>query len=60
MVCELMEKAKTKTGLRVFATSLDQVYETGRKVSQEFKEATQIVFDDYLLLNIKHIVNWRQ
>lgn len=48
MVCELMAKAKTQTGLRVFATVLDKVYETGRKVSQEFKETMQIVFDEFL------------
>jgi hypothetical protein len=48
MVCELMAKAKTKTGLSVFATVLNKVYETGRKVSQEFKETMQIVFDEFL------------
>jgi hypothetical protein len=48
MVCELMAKAKTKTGLSVFATVLDKVYETGRKVSQGFKGTMQIVFDEFL------------
>jgi len=43
-----MAKAKTKTGLKVFATVLDKVYETGRKVTQEFKETMQIVFDEFL------------
>ena len=41
----LMGKAKTKTGLRVFTTILDKVYETGRKVSKEFKQTMKIVFD---------------
>lgn len=48
MVCELMAKAKTQTGLRVFATVLDKVYQRGRKVSQEFKKTMQIVFDEFL------------
>jgi heterodisulfide reductase subunit C len=48
MVSELMAKAKTKTGLKVFATVLDKVYQTGRKVTQEFKETMQIVFDEFL------------
>lgn len=47
-VQELMGKAKTKTGLRVFTTILDKVYETGRKVSQEFKQTMKIVFDKEL------------
>ncbi len=48
MVCELMAKAKTQTGLRVFATVLDKVYQTGRKVSKEFKQTMEIVFDHHL------------
>lgn len=48
MVKELMAKAKTQTGLKVFASVLDQVYKTGRKVTQEFKQTMEIVFDDYL------------
>jgi Rhodopirellula transposase DDE domain len=48
MVEELVAKAKTKTGLKVFATILDGVYEIGRKVTEEFKESMKIVFDDYL------------
>lgn len=46
MVRELA--AKTKKGLQVFATILDGVCETGRKVTEEFKETMEIVFDDYL------------
>jgi virulence-associated protein VapD len=46
MVRDLMSTAKTQTGLTVFATILDQVYQTGRKVSQEFKQTMEIVFDE--------------
>jgi hypothetical protein len=48
MVEELISKAKTKTGLKVFATILDGIYETGRKVTEEFKANMKIVFDDCL------------
>ena len=48
MVKELMAKATTPTGLRVFTSVLDQAYETGRKVKEEFKQTMEIVFDDYL------------
>ncbi len=48
IVKELMAKAKTQTGLKVFATVLDKVYETGRKVTEEFKQTMKIVFDEYL------------
>jgi hypothetical protein len=34
--------------LKVFATILDGVYETGRKVIDTFKENMDIVFDDHL------------
>lgn len=48
MVKDLMAKATTQTGLKVFTTILDKEYETGRKVTQEFKQTMQIVFDDVL------------
>jgi Rhodopirellula transposase DDE domain len=48
IVQELIAKTKTKTGLKVFATILDNVYETGRKVVDNFKEDMEIVFDEYL------------
>jgi len=48
VVKELMGKAKTKTGLKVFTTILDKVYHTGRTVSEEFKTSMEIAFDDYL------------
>lgn len=48
MVKDLMAKAKTQTGLQVFVSMLDKIYATGRKVTQEFKQTMEIVFDDYL------------
>ncbi|MBD2060044.1 hypothetical protein H6F88_29310 [Oculatella sp. FACHB-28] len=48
MVRDLMAKSKTQTGFSVMETILDNVYETGRKVTQEFKETMEIVFDEYL------------
>ena len=48
MVEDLMARAKTQTGLKVFTAILNQVYETGRKVTEEFKQTMEIVFDDYL------------
>ncbi len=48
IVPDLMAKAKTQAGLTVFATILDKVYQTGRKVTQEFKQTMEIVFDEYL------------
>ena len=50
LVKELMEKTTTKSGLRVFATILNRIYETGRKVTEGFKESMRIVFDDDLAL----------
>jgi hypothetical protein len=48
IVKDLMAKAKTQTGLSVFVTILDNVYQTGRKVTEEFKQTMAIVFDEYL------------
>jgi hypothetical protein len=45
LVKKLMEKTHTQTGLQVFVQILDQVYETGRKVTATFKETMRIVFD---------------
>jgi hypothetical protein len=44
----LLEQATTRTGLRVVAHLCDKVYETGRKVADDFKETMRIVFDEYL------------
>ncbi len=48
LVQELIAKTKTKPGLQVFATILAGVYETGRQVTEEYKQNMEIVFDDYL------------
>lgn len=47
-VKELVAKTTTETGLKVKATILDKVYETGRTVIEGFKESMRIVFDEYL------------
>ena len=44
----LLERATTRTGLQVVAHIIDKVYETGRKVADDFKETMRIVFDDHL------------
>lgn len=48
IVKELMEKTKTSTGLKVFVKVIDKVYETGRKVDDEFKNNMKIIFDEFL------------
>ena len=45
---ELIEKTTTKSGLKVFSSIFNRVYETGRKVADEFKESMRIIFDDNL------------
>ena len=48
LVKELMEKAKTSTGLEVTVDILDKVYQTGRKYAADFKDTMKIMFDDIL------------
>jgi hypothetical protein len=48
LVKELMEKARTSTGLRVTVDILDRVYQAGRKYAEGFKEDMRIVFDEIL------------
>ena len=43
-----MEKAHTQKGLKVMVDILDTIYQTGRKVADDFKAKMQIVFDDLL------------
>jgi len=45
---ELIETTTTKKGLKVFASILNRIYETGRKVAKVFKESMTIVFDEFL------------
>jgi hypothetical protein len=43
-----MAKTSTKTGLRVFTTILDKVFETKRKVEDNFKQTMTLCFDSLL------------
>ncbi|MEO1179260.1 MAG: hypothetical protein AAFX51_00070 [Cyanobacteria bacterium J06636_28] len=47
-VKDLMATATTKTGLKVFTTIIDTVYETGKQATEEIKANIQIVFDKIL------------
>ncbi len=47
-VRQFMGKTKTKTGLTVFTSIINDVFETKRKVANDFKETMRIRFDDYL------------
>lgn len=48
LVKQLLEKARTRTGLRVIVDIVTTVYATGRKVAEEVKQALRLVRDDYL------------
>ena len=48
IVKELMEKTTTTKGLQATVQILDRVYETGRKVADDFKTTMRIVFDTFL------------
>ena len=48
LVKELMEKTKTSKGLKVFVEIVNTVYQTGRKVAEDFKQTMRIVFDNFL------------
>ena len=47
---KLVERTTTASGLKVFSSIFNRVYETGRKVAEGFKESMRIVFDDHLAL----------
>ncbi|MEL7356648.1 MAG: ISAzo13 family transposase [Cyanobacteria bacterium J06560_6] len=47
-VKDLMATATTTTGLTVFSTVIDTVYETGKKATDELKASIRIVFDEIL------------
>jgi len=48
LVKELIEKTTTSTGLKVTVQIINKVYETGRKVADDFKQTSRIVFDKFL------------
>lgn len=45
---QLLEKARTATGLRVVVQVLDKVYQTGSKYTEGFKENNRLRFDAFL------------
>jgi transposase len=48
LVKELMAKTHTRQGLQVVVDSIQTVYQTGRKVADDFKTTMRIVFDKVL------------
>jgi hypothetical protein len=48
LVNNLIAQTKTATGLKVFSSVLDRLFETKRKYAEGFKENMKIQFDDYL------------
>lgn len=48
LVKQLMQKARTRTGLSVVVDVLDKVYQTGRKVADEVKRSLNLVRDELL------------
>ena len=43
-----MDNTKTATGLKVFTSVVDQVFATGRTVTDGFKENMKLKFDEFL------------
>ena len=50
MAKQLIEKTKTKAGLKVSVSIMDKVYELGKKASKGFKESMKIKFNETLSL----------
>lgn len=48
LVKQLILKTKTKKGLKVFVDIMEQIYQTGRKIADDFKQNMRIIFDDFL------------
>jgi len=48
IVQKFMGKATTITGLKVFTSIMEDVFETKRKVADDFKKMMRIRFDEYL------------
>jgi len=48
LVKQLMEKTHTTKGLQVVVNILETVYQTGRKVAEDFKTKMRIIFDEIL------------
>jgi hypothetical protein len=47
-VVRLMRKTATRTGLRATVNVIRRIYQTGRKVADDFKATMKILFDDLL------------
>jgi len=43
-----MGKTKTSKGLKVFVKIVDTIYQSGRKVADDFKQTMHIVRDSFL------------
>lgn len=52
LVKKLILKTKTSKGLKVFFDIMDQVYKTGRKVADDFKQNMGIVLMTFFQLGI--------
>ena len=50
LVKELIKKTRNSKGLKVAVEIIDTVYQTGRKVAEDFKLSMRIVFDSVLPL----------
>jgi len=48
IVNDLIRKTNTLTGLKVFSSVKDKIFEKGQKYSEGFKENMPIVFDEFL------------
>ncbi len=48
LVKKLIEKTTTSKGLKVFVKIIETIYQTGRKVADNFKQTMRIVLDDFL------------
>jgi hypothetical protein len=48
MAKQLIEKTKTKAGLKVSVSIMDKLYELGKKASKGFKDSMKIKFDEIL------------
>jgi len=48
LVQTLLERATTRTGLKVVVNIIEKVYQTGRKVADDYKDTMRIIFDDFL------------
>jgi hypothetical protein len=48
LVQTLLERATTRTGLKVVVNIIEKTYQTGRKVADNYKETMRIIFDDFL------------